>query len=146
MQENQTNEFLPLQVDSQIKTYLSETAKWGKFLAILGFIMCGLMILAAFAMTSISGGGYPGYTGMPMGIMVVICTFIAIFYFFPCLFLYRFSTKAQAAVRGDSQEDLQLSFKNLKNLFKFTGILTIIVLAIYGLILIGVMIGLGASF
>ena len=37
-----------LQVTPQAQSYLTESAKWGKFLAIMGFIFCGLMVILAF--------------------------------------------------------------------------------------------------
>ncbi|MBA4168554.1 MAG: hypothetical protein H0X41_13595, partial [Chitinophagaceae bacterium] len=45
-QENQS--LFDLHVDQQSITYLSESARWARFIAIIGFIFCGLMALAAF--------------------------------------------------------------------------------------------------
>ena len=37
-----------LQVTPQGQSYLVESAKWGKFLSIMGFILCGIMVIIAF--------------------------------------------------------------------------------------------------
>ena len=41
-----------LHIDATAQSYLSETAKWGNFLSIVGFILSGLIaIIALFAGT-----------------------------------------------------------------------------------------------
>jgi hypothetical protein len=42
----------------------------------------------------------------------------------------------KTALNGNAQEQLNLSFQNLKLLFKYVGIITIILLALYGLALV----------
>ena len=44
-----------LQVDAQASGYLAEAAKWGKFLSIVGFILCGFMALAGLFAGSMMG-------------------------------------------------------------------------------------------
>ena len=63
-------------------------------------------------------------------------------YFFPCLYLYNFSSKMQTAIRHNDQISLNKSFQSLKSLLKFWGILTIIMLCIWVLaIIFGVALG-----
>ena len=49
------------------------------------------------------------------------------------------------ALHGNAQEQLNLSFQNLKSLFKYVGVITIIILALYGLILVLGILGLAAG-
>ena len=42
-----------LQVDQQSIGYLSETARWAKFLSIVGFVMCGIIVVFALFFGSI---------------------------------------------------------------------------------------------
>ncbi len=63
--------------------------------------------------------------------MAVIYIILAAIYFFPCLFLLRFSNKMKAALQTDDQALLTGSFQNLKIMFRFVGILTIIIIAFY---------------
>ncbi|MGZ3959608.1 MAG: hypothetical protein ACXVBT_17095, partial [Flavisolibacter sp.] len=52
MDQEQSTELFSLQIDSMTKTHLAETARWGRFLAIVGFIMCGLIVLGGIAFGS----------------------------------------------------------------------------------------------
>ncbi|HEX5153455.1 MAG TPA: DUF5362 family protein [Parafilimonas sp.] len=131
-----------LQVDNGNVGYLIEASKWGKFLSILGFIGIGIMILCGFVFMLTGGSFYSsevntdlqnldmpsGTVGIVLGLYLFV---IALVYFFPCLFLYKFSTKMQEAIRTNDQIVLNKSFENLKSLFKFFGIVTIIVLSMW---------------
>ncbi|WP_299760239.1 DUF5362 family protein [uncultured Pontibacter sp.] len=130
--------------------YLREIAKWGKFLAIVGFIGIGLMvIIALFAGTAIgsmslpeeSGGSAAGMIGG--GFFMFFYLLFALLYFFPVLYLYRFSGKMQEALRLQNEELLVTSFANLKSLFKFMGVLTIIMLSFYVSAMLFVFLGMG---
>ncbi len=128
-----------LQVSPQAQSYLAESAKWGKFLAIMGFILCGIMILVSFLIPTIITN-IPPYnamssqfsSGMRIGMTVLYLCFSVLF-FFPAFYLYKFSSKMQIAVKGISQENFDESLMNLKSMFKFYGIFTIILLAFYAL-------------
>ena len=39
-----------LEIDTQAKAFLNETAKWAKFLAIVGFVLVGFFLLFGFVM------------------------------------------------------------------------------------------------
>lgn len=152
--ENQNqSQLFSLTIDPLIKSHLSETARWGKFLAILGFILCGLIvILGVFFGTFFSTlmnrteATYEGTvsSGSFGAMMAVVYVIIAVIYFFPCLFLYRFSTKMKTALNGNEQTDLTLAFQNLKSLFRYIGVITVIILAIYLVIFLFAI--LGAAF
>ena len=114
---------------------LNSAAKWGKFLAIVGFVFIGLMILGGIVvqtmMPSFSSYGYGSLALKYMGIVYLV---LAIILFFPCLYLLKFSNKMQEAIRTSSQESLDNAFVNLKAMFKFYGIVTIVILCFYALI------------
>jgi heme/copper-type cytochrome/quinol oxidase subunit 2 len=139
-----------LSIDPIIKSHLSETARWGKFLSIMGFIGCALLVLfGIFFISSFSTlerryGTYdgPSMTNTVGPAMMVVYILIAIVYFFPCLFLLRFSNKMKTALATDNQADLTISFQNLKVMFRYVGILTIIALSLW--VLAFVFGGLGA--
>jgi hypothetical protein len=145
-QQNLTQEspLFGLSIDPVIKSHLSETARWGKFLAIVGFIMCGIIVLAGIALATTLGSvdrTYGNDLGPSFGrtfgsAFIVIYILIAILYFFPCLFLLRFSNKMKTALAADNQADLTYSFQNLKVLFRYVGVLMIIVLAFYAIALL----------
>lgn len=150
MEQSNQNLF-DLQIDHQSNSFLSETAKWGKFLAIIGFIFCGLLIvIALFAGTFIAsmmsgfGGNDTASAGAAMGggIITFVYIILALVYFFPCLYLFHFASKMQVALRSNQQDMLNISFRNLKSCFKFMGILMIIMLSFWA---IGIIIAIGAS-
>ena len=57
-------------------------------------------------------------------------------YFVPITYLYRFSVQVKQAVENNNEEEYTTAFQNLKSLFKFLGIFTIVMLAIYAVALV----------
>ena len=57
-------------------------------------------------------------------------------YFVPITYLYRFSTQVKQAVENNNEEEYTTAFQNLKSLFKFLGIFTIVMLALYAVALV----------
>ncbi|HET9056160.1 MAG TPA: DUF5362 family protein [Chitinophagaceae bacterium] len=132
MEQQRENSLLDLQLDPTSQSYLSEASRWGKFLAIVGFIFCGLLALSAFFVGAIfSSFSSQLGTNFGGGIITVVYLLMAVLYFFPCYYLYNFSVKMQTALRVNDQQSLQASFSNLKSFYKFWGILTIVMLAFY---------------
>ncbi len=62
-----------------------ETAKWGRFLAIMGFVFCGLMVVAGIAMTLFLGAFSTEDEKMPfnMAWMGLIYVGFALIFLFP---------------------------------------------------------------
>lgn len=119
---------------------LLSAAKWGKFLAIVGFIFCALMVVVGLYLSSL-GSVYGSYAYINPVFIAVFYIVFAIILVFPCLYLLKFSNKMQEAIRTTSQESLDTSLINLKAMFKFYGIITIVVLGIYALAIIFIIIG-----
>lgn len=130
------------QLTSESISYLLKAAKWGKFLAILGFIVSGLLILGgimmSFVLSKVSGSDELVPVNMPFSpvFLSIIYISIAVIYLIPVIFLNTFSNNAIKAANLSSTEKMTTSLRNLKNLFVFIGISTIVLLAIYTLILI----------
>lgn len=126
---------------SQGVDHLIKTAKWGKFLAILGFIIIGLLIIGGIAFGAIMGvvsdelsdSGFP----FPPFILSIIYIVIAVVYLFPVIYLNSFSNQTIKAASMNDTPLMESAFNNLRKLFTFTGILTIVVMAIYVIVLIG---------
>ncbi len=132
-----------LEVSDLAKSYLSETAKWAKFLAIVGFVGVGLIAVIAFFIGTIFStisALAPTPTSFPaqsMGIgMTIFYLAIAVLYFFPCLYLYKFATKTKLALANDDSDVLTEALENQKSMFKFMGIMTAIMVGMYGLIFV----------
>lgn len=120
-----------LQIDQENTSYLNETARWGKFLSIVGFVFIGIFTLV-FLVYAFSGSSYESlYQPLwqrTVGPMFMIILLIS--YFFPCLYLLNYSNKMKYALRGDDQEQLLGAFRNLKACLRFVGIITIVMLCI----------------
>lgn len=127
--------------------FLKNTTKWGKFLAIVGFVGIGFVILVAiFAGTmvgSMMGEASPKLGGTEAFMLTFFYLLFAALYFFPVLYLYRFSDKMQDGLKTQNEELVTESFRNLKSLFKFMGILTIVIIGFYGLAILFMTIGVG---
>jgi len=145
MEQPKDDLLIDLQIDRQSIGFLGETARWARFLAILGFILCGILVILAFFLGSYFAGvmssmyGGAGIFGGAFFTAFYLAT--ALLLFFPTLFLYNFSTKMRNAIRNNNQQVLSDSFKNLKSYFKFHGILAIIILSVYALALVAAVIG-----
>jgi hypothetical protein len=143
MDQNQQSIF-GLSVDDSNRAHLSEAAKWGRFLAIVGFVVCGLIVLGGIIMVLSANrlqnemSDYPGYRRSAFSVfgagLAFVYIVVAVVYFFPCLFLLRFSNAMKIALAGNDQDQLTESFKNLKVMFRYVGIILIILLSIYAFI------------
>ena len=130
-----------LSLSSQNRDDLQNTAKWSGFLAILGFIGIGfIVLLALFIGAFMSSMGTPAEVlPVPPAVFTVIYLFVAALYFFPILYLYRFSSQIKQALRSGSQESMTSAFSNLKSHYKFIGVLAAIVAGLYA---IGILVSL----
>ena len=132
-----------LGIDETAKSFLSETAKWGKFLAIIGFVFCGLIVVVALflffaggTMTSVFKGMNSALAGAATGVIGFIYLLLALVYYFPSKYLYDFSVYIKQAIALEDQESLNYAFERLKSLYKFWAILMIILLSFYAFIII----------
>lgn len=135
-----------LKVTNEAAYFLHQASGWGKFLAIIGFIAYGLLILffliAAIAATggndfyfkSMHMGGManphmgamlPGMAWVFFAIMLIVLGIMMI----PLFYLYGFAEKAKNAIKLSDPQILAQSLRSLKNLFVFYGVLMIIYLA-----------------
>lgn len=135
-----------LSVDNDVKGFLLESAKWSKFLSIVGFVMTGLMVVGSLFMITLGSTlpSMPGqavktpFVGMGVGYLV-----LSAIMFFPVYYLFKSSVGIKKGITLSSQEDFRNGFQNLKSHYKFTGILTIVMLSIYVLAILIVLIFAG---
>ena len=117
---------------------LMATAKWGRFIAIVGFVFIGLLVvlsifmgLSMAAAPAAEGNYFSGsFVGGGMAFMYML---MAVIYFFPTLYLYRFSSRVKEAVLRQDEFSLESGLFNLKYCFRFIGIMTIVFLVLYAL-------------
>ena len=144
MENNQSEmkENLELKLTNESLGYLNETRKWTMFFAILGFIGIGFLAIA-FIIMAIIGiiGGVMGNMGSAIFVVLaVVYLIIGVLYFFPVLYLLKFSTNMKTAIEQTKQSNLVSAFEYLKSHYKFLGIFTI---ALFGLYLVaGIIFGI----
>lgn len=134
-------------IDWRSKEFLKETAKCTKFLAILGFVGIGLMVLGSLVMlfapsSLMSNGDFP--FGGKIFMMLLYLAF-AVLYYFPISYLYQFSENTKKAIENNDNNAIRDAFEFLKSHYKFMGILTIILLSFYAIIIFIGLIGAGAA-
>ena len=135
------------------KSYLMEIAKWSKFFGIVGFVFVGIIaIFSIFAGTIFSTigsmnpafeeAGIDPFAGAAAGAGFTITYLLfALLYFFPSLYIFRASKAMKLGLKNNDNEQLEEGFKNLKSTFKFWGVFTAIIVAIYGIIFVFGMLG-----
>jgi len=127
-----------IEIEQETLKHLNTARKWAMFLAIIGFIFLGLIIiiglLAGTFLTAFSSGDKG--LGIPESFMFIPILLIALVYFFPVLFLFRFSKHTSHAIQHLDKLELHKAIKNLKYFFAYLGVLIIIVFSIYIVVLI----------
>lgn len=141
MEEQSSFESFESSLTSQAKDYLKESGKWCKFLSIMGFIGIGLMVLAGVFMGF--AGSLAGMNQMsnlpstfPTAILSMVYIVMALIYFFPVYYLYKYSVKIIDAVNSNDSNGLEKGLGYLKSHHKFLGITMLVILSLYALIFI----------
>ncbi len=126
-----------LSIDPVTKDHLRETVKWSRMLSICGmiFLVMGVILgLSGIWFSSLWEAAKPAETSQAtryMGLFMAIYMFIiAVIWFFPLLYLFRYSNMMRTALNGNDQQALNTSFQNLKMCMRYVGIVTIILLGV----------------
>src|SRR5450759_3364512 len=127
-----------IEIEQETLKHLNTTRKWAMFVAIIGFIFLGLVIIigaiAGTFLTAFNSGEKS--LGIPESLMFVPILVIAVIYFFPILFLFRFSKYSSRAIQNFDKLEFNKAIKNLKYYFAYFGILIIISFLYYILVII----------
>jgi hypothetical protein len=128
--------------------YLQIIRKWTKIISIIMFVMIGIMLLfgivMSLAMNTITSEELKMPLPFPIGAMAMMYVLMAVLYFFPVFYLYKFSQHLETALYGHSDEELNTALRYLKNHYNLVGILMIVgialmILAFFVAIIAGVM-------
>jgi hypothetical protein len=138
-----TAEEKSFQINETTIGFLAEIAKWAKFLAVIGYIFIGFMVIVSIIVglflpslnnEILANGG--SATGVNSTLLTSIYLIMAAIYVYPVYALYSFASGTQKLIKNNDENELENSFKKLKGFFKYFGILTIVALAFYVLIII----------
>ncbi|WP_293788579.1 hypothetical protein [uncultured Pedobacter sp.] len=142
--EKEVPQEVKLIVTEEMRSYFYDMSKWARFLSVVGFVISAFLTLSSFgigaAITAnpamlnqlgpLAGIGATGIT--------IFYLLLALLFFYPSLLLMRFSAKGKQGVLFGDQENFNDAIANVKSLFKFWGILTIVFLASYFLLILAV--------
>lgn len=120
--------------------YLKESAPWLRFIGILGYIASAITVLFGIIIVIItltretyetiaslaSISGFVGITGGFAGFNIIIGTLM----FFPARFTYNFGARIRNFIKYNTEQELELAFKNNRSLWKFTGIMILVAFCI----------------
>lgn len=121
-------------LSEQAYTHLRKSGGWAMFLAILGFLGAGIMILSGVGLSAMSGfGGNELSEFMPFRPIMLGLLYLGIglIYLIPIIYLYRFAQKAreigQSRHLPGLEQVLQLQFR----VYQITGIMVILFIVLY---------------
>ncbi|MBN1520136.1 MAG: hypothetical protein JW923_08600 [Spirochaetales bacterium] len=125
-------------ITGRMKDSISATAPWMRFLGIVGFVGAGIIALFGLFMMfgmmgSFAGMGALGAYGFVGGLIYIG---IAVVAFFPARYMFRAGTGFRSYVLSQRSETLEGALANNKSFWKFTGIITIIYLALIPVMII----------
>jgi len=131
------------QVTPKMVADLASTRPWVLFLSILGFIGCGLMVLAGIIMVGVAAASP---VGRGIGFLGLIYIPMAILYLFPAYFLLKYSGAIRGFLATRSAPQMEKAIQSQKSFWKFVGILTLVVICFYILaIVIGFVAGVAMT-
>lgn len=134
--ENFQNDHLAnmgLQVDAEVRQNLNDASRWAKFISIVMFVACGLILLFGVAagtqltntFKKLGGvydvlGGFDSYIFIII-IVVVVAVIVAIYYF-----LFDFSRKIKTGLLSESTTEFNNALKSLRTFFIITTVFAVL--------------------
>jgi len=119
---------------------LRGTRPWVLFLAVLGFITCGLMVLGGlfFMVAGAAGGARGSGVGAIIGLLYML---MGALYAVPAFYLWNYGSRIGQFLRSGSMMMAESALEAQKSFWKFVGIMTLIVIGVYVVALLVVVIG-----
>ncbi len=144
--EQDLNQEEELSITEDIRSYIYETAKWTRFLAIVGFIFSAFTAMFAFSASAFLTTLATVQPANPLlqlgpGVLMVVFLLFALLYFYPSLLLFNYSSAAKNAVLYADQAGLMVAMSKLKSFFKFWGILMMVFILLYLLAILASLMG-----
>lgn len=124
---------MDLEIDNPVRQQLYDTARWTKFISIVMFVACGLLLVfgtigGAALFTVIrkmgpAGGLISEMSGaLFIAIVLLVVAVLAIVYYF----LFNFSRKVKIALLSENTAELNAGLRSLKTFFIITTVFAIL--------------------
>ncbi|HXD78539.1 MAG TPA: hypothetical protein VN616_12065 [Puia sp.] len=128
MEENKA-ELLGMHLDYQGGITLKETARWSKFLAIVGFAGLGVFVLAMLAAGSLLARYFRQLTGIEnagMGLALAFALIVLAIAVILVVLLYRFSALTRQGIETQDQVTFNNGLNSLRIYFMINGVLGVL--------------------
>lgn len=118
------------------RAYLKTASGWALFVSIIGFIAAGLTLIGGllFAYRMSSVGDFPSMFPFPPVVITLVYVFLTAIIAIPMYHLFKFSRRAAVTAANSESLTLEETLKYIMYYVKSTGIMTIIVIALYFII------------
>ncbi len=124
-----------IQVTNSMIASMRSTKPWTQFLAIIGFVGVGFMILfgAGFAFFA---NMLPQQKNSPPAFIGFVYILFSVLYFIPAFYLYKYASSIGNFLKNNGAIDLESALSYQKSFWKFVGILALIglVLAVLSIV------------
>jgi len=115
-------------LNSKASSYLKQSGKWASFLAIVGFVICSIILLSVIVLpigsfTHSATLNIPSFVGLSLKGAYLALDMV---YFFLSLHLYRFSKKVKTGIDDLNSDQFAYALGKLKSFFQLLGIMAIV--------------------
>ena len=138
---NQVDALSNIPVTPLMIEHLRATKPWVRFMSVISFVMSGFMILGGVIIMFMPAAPGMGAFGPVLGIVYIL---LAGLYIAPAYFLHQFASSIGTLMQGGGDVAMEAALGSQKSFWRFVGIMTLVVICLYGLffviaILFGVM-------
>lgn len=130
-----------------VAAQLQRTQLWVRFLAILGFVWAGLMIVGGLLAGAAGAiAGVAGQEGMQLAALLFVYPLLGVLYIYPSLCLLRYANNIRRFVASPVVGYLEAALDAQRAFWKFAGILAIVsIVATILLFVFAMVIGIAAG-
>ncbi|MBP5677878.1 MAG: hypothetical protein J6W88_05215 [Bacteroidales bacterium] len=140
-----------LKLQSEVKRYVNSIRKWYKFFAIVSIVGMSLMVVFGTLMFVFGNAITEAMAeqnasfNMPAWTIGVIYIVSAVVYVPIVIYLFKASHAARNAIAMNNNESARTFFRQSRNLWKYSGILTIVILGICAIAVSGAVVAIIAT-
>ncbi len=129
------------EVPSSILDTLRATKPWARFLAILGFIGTGFLVLGGLAIAS---GSLKAQVKLPdwIGFIYVVFAFL---YLAPAIFLNGYASAIDTLLRDGTMRSLDAALRQQKSFWRFVGWMALLTVVLYAVIFVVAIVAAAAN-
>jgi hypothetical protein len=128
-----------LKLDELGKAYLLETARWAKFLAVLGISFMALYLLGGLVLAAaITSNPEFGVLTKGLGVSGVLLLYSLVIFIgvYPLYALLRYSILIKRAINNTDMALLNNALRFHRNYYRYNGIIVLVMIGLYALVFV----------